>query len=190
MSIGTVVFAYTATHGAVSRQIVTIFVLVEIFTCVLGELIRRGISGLQRENEGYLATISDVLTVFHMSRTELLAYIQLVRGGRSGKETADFFDQLDERTEANLIRAVEHRVAQRRMRHARIAETLPMLTPTEQEVCRLVIGGKTLSEIASILDKNVNNISSVRIHIRKKLGLATGEDLREALLATMKEQAR
>ena len=37
-------------------------------------------------------------------------------------------------------------------------------------------------EIATILDKTPNNISSVRIHIRKKLGLATSDDLREALL--------
>ena len=49
-------------------------------------------------------------------------------------------------------------------------------------MCRLIIGGKTILEIATILDKTPNNISSVRIHIRKKLGLATSDDLREALL--------
>lgn len=68
------------------------------------------------------------------------------------------------------------------MQHADISATLPSLTPTEREVCRLIIGGKTILEIAAILDKTPNNISSVRIHIRKKLGLATSDDLREALL--------
>lgn len=99
----------------------------------------------------------------------------------------DFFNRLDERTEANLIRAVEQRVAQRKMQHADISAVLPTLTPTEQEVCRLIIGGKTIIEIASILHKNANNVSSVRIHIRKKLGLATGKDLREALLEVMQK---
>ena len=78
-------------------------------------------------------------------------------------------------------------MAKRKMQHADISAIIPTLTPTEQEVCRLIIGGKTIIEIASILHKNTNNISSVRIHIRKKLGLAAGKDLREALLEVMQK---
>jgi len=72
------------------------------------------------------------------------------------------------------------------MQHADIASALPTLTPTEKEVCRLIVGGKTICEIASILNKKPNNISTVRIHIRKKLGLATNEDLKEALLESLR----
>lgn len=182
VSCGTFIFTYVSTDGAINRQIVTIFVLVEAFTCVLGELIRRGIRSLQIENDDYHTTISQLLAAFHMTKPELLSYIQLGRGGMSGKDVNAFFDRLDERTEANLIRSVKIRIAHQRMRHADISTALPTLTPTEREVCRLIIGGKTLAEIAEILDKNTNNISSVRIHIRKKLGLSTGNDLREALL--------
>ena len=158
-----------------------------IFTCILGEMIRRGIRSMQRENADYHSTLNRVLSTFHMTKTELLAYIQLGRGEQSDKDITDFFNRLNERTEANLIRAVEQRVAQRKMQHADISAVLPTLTPTEQEVCRLIIGGKTIIEIASILHKNANNVSSVRIHIRKKLGLATGKDLREALLEVMQK---
>lgn len=182
VSCGTIIFTYVSTDGAINRQIVTIFVLVEAFTCVLGELIRRGIRSLQIENDDYHTTISQLLAAFHMTKPELLSYIQLGRGGMSGKDVNAFFDRLDERTEANLIRSVKIRIAHQRMRHADISTALPTLTPTEREVCRLIIGGKTLAEIAEILDKNTNNISSVRIHIRKKLCLSTGDDLREALL--------
>lgn len=187
ISIATIVFAYLYTDGGFNKQIVVIFVLVEMFTCVLGEMIRRGIRDMQCENADYHTTINRVLATFHMTKTELLAYIQLGRGEQSDKDITDFFDRLDERTEANLIRAVEQRVAQRKMQHADISAVLPTLTPTEQEVCRLIIGGKTIIEIASILHKNANNVSSVRIHIRKKLGLATGKDLREALLEVMQK---
>ena len=187
MSIATITSAYLYTDGDINRQIVVIFVIVEIFTCILGEMIRRGIRSMQRENADYHSTLNRVLSTFHMTKTELLAYIQLGRGGQSEKDINDFFDHLDERTEANLIRAVEQRVAQRKMQHADISAILPTLTPTEQEVCRLIIGGKTIIEIASILHKNANNISSVRIHIRKKLGLAAGKDLREALLEVMQK---
>lgn len=187
MSIATITSAYLYTDGEINRQIVVIFVIVEIFTCILGEMIRRGIRSMQRENAGYHSTLNRVLSTFHMTKTELLAYIQLGRGEQSDKDITDFFNRLDERTEANLIRAVEQRVAQRKMQHADISAVLPTLTPTEQEVCRLIIGGKTIIEIASILHKNANNVSSVRIHIRKKLGLATGKDLREALLEVMQK---
>ena len=187
ISIATIVFAYLYTDGGFNKQIVVIFVVVEMFTCVLGEMIRRGIRSMQCENADYHTTINRVLATFHMTKTELLAYIQLGRGEQSDKDITDFFDRLDERTEANLIRAVEQRVAQRKMQHADISAVLPTLTPTEQEVCRLIIGGKTIIEIASILHKNANNVSSVRIHIRKKLGLAAGKDLREALLEVMQK---
>lgn len=187
MSIATITSAYLYTDGEINRQIVVIFVIVEIFTCILGEMIRRGIRSMQRENADYHSTLNRVLSTFHMTKTELLAYIQLGRGEQSNKDITDFFNRLDERTEANLIRAVEQRVAQRKMQHADISAILPTLTPTEQEVCRLIIGGKTIIEIASILHKNANNVSSVRIHIRKKLGLATGKDLREALLEVMQK---
>lgn len=188
MSIATITSAYLYTDGEINRQIVVIFVIVEIFTCILGEMIRRGIRSMQRENADYHSTLNRVLSTFHMTKTELLAYIQLGRREQSDKDITDFFDHLDERTEANLIRAVEQRVAQRKMQHADISAVLPTLTPTEQEVCRLIIGGKTIIEIASILHKNANNVSSVRIHIRKKLRLATGKDLREALLEVMQRK--
>lgn len=187
MSIATITSAYLYTDGEINRQIVVIFVIVEIFTCILGEMIRRGIRSMQRENADYHSTLNRVLSTFHMTKTELLAYIQLGRGEQSEKDINDFFNHLDERIEANLIRAVEQRVAQRKMQHADISAVLPTLTPTEQEVCRLIIGGKTIIEIASILHRNANNVSSVRIHIRKKLGLATGKDLREALLEVMQK---
>lgn len=184
MSIATIIFVYIYS-GSINRQIMVIFIIVDMFTCVLGEMIRRGIRSMQRENADYHSTLNQLLATFRMTKSELLAYIQLGRSKRSDKEIADFFNRLDERTEANLIRAVEQRVAYRRMQHADISSALPTLTPTEQEVCRLIIGGKTIQEIASILNKTPNNISSVRIHIRKKLGLATTDDLRQVLTETM-----
>ena len=71
--------------------------------------------------------------------------------------------------------------AERLASHERFADLCPTLTPTELEVCRLIVAGKTLNEIAGITGKNANNISSVRIHIRRKLGLKPSDDLRQSL---------
>lgn len=81
MSIATIVAAYLCTDKAISRQIVVIFIIVEIFTCVLGDMIRRGIRNLQRENDDYHTTQNRLLSTFRMTKTELLAYLQLGRGG-------------------------------------------------------------------------------------------------------------
>ena len=186
MSIATITSAYLYTDGDINRQIVVIFVIVEIFTCILGEMIRRGIRSMQRENADYHSTISQLLAPFNMTKTELLAYLQMGRGGMDSKSINEFFNHLDNRTEANLIWSVEQRIAHRHMQRADIATVLPTLTPTEQEVCRLIIGGKSIVEIADIMNKNTNNISTVRIHIRKKLKLTKGEDLRQALLKATK----
>lgn len=56
-----------------------------------------------------------------------------------------------------------------------------MLTTTELRVACLVIDGKTKREIADIMGKTESNIGTVRINIRRKLGLSSAEDLREAL---------
>lgn len=186
ISIATLLFAFIHTNGGINPQTVAIFVIVEVFTCVLGELIRRGIRNMQRENDDYHTTISQLLASFHMTKTELLAYLQMGRGGMDSKSINEFFNHLDNRTEANLIWSVEQRIAHRHMQRADIATVLPTLSPTEQEVCRLIIGGKSIVEIADIMNKNTNNISTVRIHIRKKLKLTKGEDLRQALLKVMK----
>lgn len=186
ISIATLLFAFIHSNGGINPQTVAIFVIVEVFTCVLGELIRRGIRNMQRENDDYHTTISQLLASFNMTKTELLAYLQMGRGGMDSNSINEFFNHLDNRTEANLIWSVEQRIAHRHMQRADIATVLPTLSPTEQEVCRLIIGGKSIVEIADIMNKNTNNISAVRIHIRKKLKLTKGEDLRQALLKVMK----
>lgn len=88
MSIATIVAAYLCTDKAISRQIVVIFIIVEIFTCVLGDMIRRGIRNMQRENDDYHTTQNRLLSFFHMTKTELLAYLQLGRGGKRATATS------------------------------------------------------------------------------------------------------
>ena len=57
-----------------------------------------------------------------------------------------------------------------------------VLTPTELDVCRLVVQGLTLKEISITLGKSVSNVSTVRGNIRKKLGLEQDDDLKKTLL--------
>lgn len=123
-----------------------------------------------------------------MTKSELVAYVQLCRNNNPDHHSVnDFFDSIDNRAENNLIRAVEKRMVQRRLRRANLEEIFPQLTPTELEVCHLIVAGNTLSQIAQLMNKTTNNISAVRIHVRKKPGLQTSEDLRQVLLKAIQQ---
>lgn len=62
-----------------------------------------------------------------------------------------------------------------------LSNKFPTLTRTELEVARLVVEGKTLSEIALIMSKTTSNISTVRGNIRKKMSLQQNDNLEEKL---------
>lgn len=191
ISLATLAFACWRTGGAVNFQMLTIFTFVEVATCLVGGFMQRSVHTMQRENTSYKDTEEGLLNAFHMTKAELAAYIHLCRqNSPDEKQVSAFFDMLDEHSEANLTRAVELRMAERHIQRADFAAKLPQLTPTELEVCRLVIVGKTLAEIARILGKSTNNISSVRIHVRKKMGLQPKDDLRQALMEATKEPER
>lgn len=181
-SLATSIAAYVIRSGSIQMQFLLFFFFVEIITCVLGLLAWRALHDVEKENTNLREEENQILTTLHMSREELLAYIAMSLGdSQSDKDINDFFDHLGERAEHNIIRAVKTRETEIMMRNAELTKALPMLSPTEIDVCRLILQGKTIKEIATLLDKTANNVSAVRIHVRKKLGLTTEQDLREYL---------
>lgn len=58
----------------------------------------------------------------------------------------------------------------------------PSLTPSEVEICKLILMDKSLKEICFTLHKTSSNITSQRTHIRKKLNLSKQDDLRTSLM--------
>ena len=188
INLATLLFASNYNPHAVSPHFTLLFSFIQIGSCVLGYVTWKGVHTLQNEATDYLKTQDGILEAFHMSKQELVAYLQMCRrNNQEEKSIHNFFRNLDEQSEKNLINAVEQRLAEKRLEQENFALCFPQLTPTELEVCRLVMNGKTVNDIARILDKNANNIGTVRIHIRKKLGLKTGEDLRQFLVDTVKK---
>ena len=171
-----------APPDAMPRQLAILFAFEELSICVLGYFTQRFVFSIERDNDDYMRTQQGILSAFGMTRQELVAYLQLCRSADpQHEELSAFFSQLGEQAEQNLIRAVERRKAELMAEREAFAARCPGLTPTELEVCRLVVAGKTLGEIARITGKSTNNISSVRIHIRRKLALQPSDDLRTAL---------
>lgn len=187
INLVTLFLAYIYNPHAVSPHFILLFSFIQIGSCILGYVTWKGVHTLQNEATDYLKTQDGILEAFHMSKQELVAYLQMCRSNnQEEKSIHNFFRNLDEQSEKNLINAVEQRLAEKRLEQENFALRFPQLTPTELEVCRLVMNGKTVNDIARIMDKNANNIGTVRIHIRKKLGLKTGEDLRQFLVDAVK----
>lgn len=182
ISLLTSIVANIIRPGAVQTQFVLFFLFIELLSCALGIIAWRSVHDMEKENIDLHEEENDLLSAFNMSREELLAYIAMSKKkNQSASDVSRFFDNLDERTEHNIIKAVRQRETAVRMQNERVEECYPQLSPTEADVCRLVMHGKTLKEIARLTGKTANNVSAVRNHIRKKLGLQTGQDLREYL---------
>lgn len=182
LSLITSIAANILRPGTIQVQFVLFFLFIELLACVLGIVAWRSIHDIETENIHLHEEEDVLLSAFNMTREELMAYISMSKKqNQSEKDVNTFFKHLDERSEHNIIRAVKQRETEVRMQNAEVEKTFPQLSPTEVDVCRLVMHGKTLKEIANLTGKTVNNISAVRNHIRKKLGLTTGQDLKEFL---------
>ena len=137
----------------------------------------------QMELDDYAHTIDQVLHVFNMSKTELLALLKLAKAkDADAVYDPELMEQLDHKTLRNIIKVANHIEHLQASRRRDMHERFPMLSPVELDVCRLVEQGRTLRDISNILGKSVSNVSTVRGNIRKKLGLAQDDDLRSALL--------
>lgn len=173
--------------GAIQNQFVLFFIFICILECALGMVSWRNLHDVEKENKDLHEEETGILSAFNMSRDELMAYIAMSKKkDQTEKDVNDFFDNLDERTEHNIVKAVKKRETMVRMKNADVSNAFPMLSPTECDVCRLVMGGKTMKEIARLTGKTVNNVGAVRIHIRKKLNLTSDQNLRQYLEESMK----
>lgn len=171
------------TNNPMYGQLLIIYGFMCVATIVFSFVAYKLLREQQVELNDYSNTINQVLHVFNMNKTELLALLKLVKS----KDSTTVYDkelmaQLDKKTLHNIIKVasqIEHMQACRRKD---MHERFPMLTPTELDVCRLVEQGLGINDISKVLGKSASNVSTVRGNIRKKLGLAQDADLRRALL--------
>ena len=171
------------TQNKMYGQLLLINSIISIATTVFGFVANKLLREQHMELNDHANTINQMLQVFDMSKTELLAILKLART----KDTTAVYDkkliaQLDNKTMHNIIKVASQIEYIQTNQRKGMQERFPMLTPAELDVCRLVEQGLTLKDISAALGKSVSNVSTVRGNIRKKLGLAQDDDLRSALL--------
>jgi len=171
------------TDNSMYSQLLIIFGFTSVVTTAFGFVADKLLREQQIEFNDYASTVDQVLHVFDMSKSELLALLKLAKSqDNTAVYDKELMALLDNRTLHNIKRIasqIEHMQACQRKE---MSQRFPMLTPAELDVCRLVEQGLTIKDISVALGKSVSNVSTVRGNVRKKLGLAQDDNLRSVLL--------
>lgn len=177
MSVATYVACMCITGDAILENFCILVVLLFIIVAVLGHLLSSNLRRLNTENETLRKEEEEILSVLRMERDQVKAYVRLAKARHEAMETDRLLSLLGEDAQRNVIRNVREALTARDIDRHPLADALPELSPSELEICRLVILGRPLKEICTILNKAESNITCQRVNIRKKLGLKQGENL-------------
>lgn len=160
-----------------------VFTLAYLVLTLMSNRFIKQFNKLQGENTGLRRQHNDMLGLFNMDEAQMQAYLNLIyKKGKSKAEVEHLMEQIGGETRKNLRYNINLLIEQETINYTKMEETLPMLTVSEREICRLVLEGKKLSEVSHILGKSETNISCQRSNIRTKLDLKQGDNLRKKLL--------
>ena len=176
-------FTFCVFYNDSSKAISFLPLYVLAFTAVstMGHWLVKNTRDLDHENIRLKREETLFLKILHLRRSEVSAYLELAARPHKKGETARLFNLMSEKSQQHIVSNIKAYLLDKEIQRKLVADLLPELTPSECEICELIIKGKKLSEICSLLNKSETNICSQRAHIRKKLGLQTSDNLAEAL---------
>lgn len=163
--------------------------MVFAFICFLASRVTKVARRLQEENQMLRRDEEELLQIFRMNKEEIKAYISIAKYKQTTEETATFLNMLDATAQNTLINNVSRYIQSQATQESILEEKFPNFTPTEIQICQLILRGKKQSEICAILSKTESNISTQRANIRKKLGLQPTDNLHKALTERMKQNS-
>lgn len=164
-----------------------IFLLAFTFISILGAGLIMGMEKMQRENISLKGDEEELMRILRLNRQEVKAFILLAKKKNDENVSRRLLDMMGDRAKKNLVDNVAEFLRHRDQAKDDVERAFPELTPSERAIARLILQGKQQNEIAMLLDKTVINVNTQRAHIRKKLGLATSDNLLEVLQKRMEK---
>lgn len=188
MSIGTCTACMLITKSPSLSNFHLLFVLVYVVICLLGNRLIKNIRHLDSENETLRKEEEELLRFLDTDKEEITTLIALSHNHSDNWEkTEGLLDSLNEDRRRTIMENVSAYRLQKETEMEVIDDIFSDLTPSEREICRLILQGKKLRDICTILGKTETNVNSTRAHIRKKLGLQSSDNLRKALMERQKK---
>lgn len=161
-----------------------VFSFIEIVTCVFAVISQHAIHGMQTETTDCKIFNSNLLILLGINEKDARRLIRINQEEKGHKRTFQYyFGKVDGKRRSTIKDALVSIEAMQKLKNRDLAGRFPSLSETELTVCRFVMQGCTMNEIAEKLNKSKSNIGSVRANIRRKLNLTIEQDLREFLLS-------
>lgn len=188
LSMGTYSLCTLITKDESLINFFIIYTLVFATICILGERLIHTVKILELENKNLKQDEEELLRFLRMNKQQVRTYIEFSKKKNPDeKEMKHLLELLDESSQRNIINSVSHFLIEKQTTIDQISLAFPELTPSEHEICRLILQGKKLSDICEILNKTENNVTAHRGHIRKKLNLKPEDNLKKSLEIRMQQ---
>lgn len=186
------------------KSFIAVFSIAFLFVCFAGVVVAtttnklerdkdklsRDNDQLERDNQHFKQEEVELLHLLRLKKEEVRAFLSLASQKHDYDGTRVLFERLNTKSQNNLITNIEGYIKTRSTDLKTIELAFPELTPSEREICRLILQGKKLGDICLILTKNESNINSQRAHIRSKLGLKPADNLQQSLQQRLDNYSR
>ena len=186
LALSAYVYSMVVMNNIFMQEFCPVFFFVFCVICLSSNRIYECTEGLETENKSLHRNEEDIQWVLSMNQEQIKAFVALSKNRDGNEDTGKLLDMVGERAKHNIINAVAAYQKQKEITDRRLQRALPMLTASEIEICAMILQDKRQSDICILLGKSASNINSQRSHIRKKLALAPDDDLKEALLARLR----
>lgn len=168
------------------RNFLVLFIISFTIVGLVGLLVARSTRNMEKENIKLKKGEAELLTILRMKKNEVKAFVALTSKKYSHEGTRVLLENFDKKARRTLIVNVEDYIKARNTGLETIKRAFPELTPSEWEICQLILQGKKLGEISFILNKTESNINSHRANMRRKLGLQPSDNLQVKLQERLK----
>jgi hypothetical protein len=163
-----------------------IFLICFLAVSLLGNRLIRNFQRMEKENMLMKGEELELLDMFRMNKEQFRAYVCLAkRKGSEHEKVGEILNFMSGEQRHILMERVSAWMVMQKAGSEKMEQAFPELSASELEICRLILGGKKLREICSLLGKSEGNITSQRTHIRRKLGLKPEENLKKVLQERM-----
>lgn len=183
------VFVYSAIkdkHGALT-ELSVFYLLMIVSVSLICWYISRNLLALRTDNIDMREREVQLMSALGLDTSQILKIVQLTNekaeADSEDKSTLySFIDSINVETRHRMMTALKNYLVIKEAEKDNLKRVFPMLTPSELEIAKLIIEGKTTGDICRFLKKTKGNVGSQRAHIRAKIGLPEDANLKEALI--------
>lgn len=181
LSMGTYIACMRITGNESLGNFLMIFLVIFAIICVLGSRLVHNMRSLDKENTLLKKDEEEFFDMLGQEKEQVKAYFELASEKKDFDKTKVLLDMADDDMRRNVIANVKEYLLMQEAGMLEMETLFPEMSASEREVCLLILQGKPLKEICSILGKKESNITCTRTHIRKKLNLQPSDNLLIAL---------